>query len=91
MPGSLVRLSALAALAFLLTQGATASADPADLDTALGEIEILEAQIAPDGGRVAFITRRNDFAHDREAFAVWVTGASAPVVLADAGTYGALR
>jgi dipeptidyl aminopeptidase/acylaminoacyl peptidase len=53
-----------------------------------------EAQVSPDGSRLAFITRRNDFEHDREAFAVWtldLSQAGKPVRLAEGGAYSGLR
>lgn len=82
------------ALVLLLTLTPGARADLGDIDTSLGEISFDEMQVAPDGGRLAFITRVNDFEHDREAFAVWtldLSGAARPVRLADAGTFSALR
>jgi len=87
------------ALALLLALAPGARADLGDVDTSLGEISFSEVQISPDGSRLAFITRRNDFEHDREAFSLWrldlsqAAGSQAgrPVRLADAGTLSSLR
>ena len=56
------------ALVLLLLLAPGARADLGSVDTALGEISFDEVQVSPDGGRVAFITRRNDFEHDREVY-----------------------
>ncbi|HEX4965274.1 MAG TPA: prolyl oligopeptidase family serine peptidase [Thermoanaerobaculia bacterium] len=54
-----------------------------------------EVRIAPDGGRLAYVARRNDFEHDREAFSLWVLDLAAktadPVRLADLAACSALR
>ncbi len=79
---------------FLLVLAPGAQADLGDVDTSLGEISFDEVQVAPDGGRLAFITRVNDFEQDREAFAVWtldLSPSARPVRLADAGTFSGLR
>ncbi len=90
---------AVLALVLLLSVAPGARADLGDVDTSLGEISFDEMQVAPDGSRLAFITRRNDFAHDREVCAVWRLdlsrpegGAAArPVRLVDGGIYSSLR
>ncbi len=47
------------------------AADLSNVEVFLGEVSFDEVQVSPDGFQVAFVTRRNDFAHDREVFAVW--------------------
>ncbi|HEY7213425.1 MAG TPA: prolyl oligopeptidase family serine peptidase [Thermoanaerobaculia bacterium] len=87
-------MRAALALVFLLPLASSARADLGDVDTSLGEISFDEVQVAPDGSRLAFIARVNDFEHDREAFAVWtldLSGPARPVRLVEAGTYSALR
>src|SRR5579872_5770230 len=64
----LILLAPLAARAAIAVPPAALS----DVQTFLGETAFDEVEIAPNGSRLAFITRRNDFARDREAFAVWV-------------------
>ncbi|HEV8579012.1 MAG TPA: prolyl oligopeptidase family serine peptidase [Thermoanaerobaculia bacterium] len=81
-------------LILLMVPISAARADLGDAETSLGEISFDEVQVSPDGGRLAFITRRNDFEHDREAFALWMLDLSrnaAPVRLAESGAYSALR
>jgi len=86
-------------VALLLVLTPAARADLGDVDTSLGEISYEEVQVSPDGSRLAFITRRNDFELDREVFAVWMLGlarpasseAARPVRLLEAATYSALR
>jgi dipeptidyl aminopeptidase/acylaminoacyl peptidase len=86
---------ALLALALLLSLAPGARADLGDVETSLGEISFDEVQVSPDGSRLAFITRRNDFAQDREVCTLWQlelgTGAARPVRLADGGIYSSLR
>jgi dipeptidyl aminopeptidase/acylaminoacyl peptidase len=82
------------AVVLLLTLAPGARADLGDVETSLGEISFDEVQVSPDGTRLAFITRRNDFEHDREAFAVSMldlSGSARPIRLADEGTYAGLR
>jgi WD40-like Beta Propeller Repeat len=73
------------------------AADLSDVETFLGETSFDEVQVSPDGSRLAFVTRRNDFAHDREELGVWTldlaTGdrAARPVRLAALGSCSALR
>ena len=79
---------------FLLFLSLGARADLGDVETSLGEITFDEVQVSPDGSRLAFITRGNDFEHDREAFGVWtldLSGSARPIRLADAGTFSGLR
>src|SRR5262245_30654699 len=87
-------MRAFVVLVLLLTTASGARADLGDVETSLGEISFDEVQVSPDGSRLAFITRHNDFEHDREAFAVWtldLAGSARPVRLADAGTFSGLR
>lgn len=86
-------------VALLLTLAPGARADLGDVETSLGEISYDEVQVSPDGFRLAFITRRNDFELDREVFAVWMLDlarpapgeGARPVRLLEAGTYSGLR
>ena len=92
-------MRAALAVVLLLSLSPAAHADLGDVETALGEISFDEVQVSPDGARLAFITRQNDFEHDREAFAVWMldltgaagSGTARPVRLADTEIYSALR
>lgn len=79
-------------LLLVLTPGVRA--DLGDVDTALGEISFEEVQVSPDGSRLAFITRRNDFERDREAVALWrldLSGSARPIRLAEGETFSVLR
>ncbi|HSS52743.1 MAG TPA: hypothetical protein VLX28_27695, partial [Thermoanaerobaculia bacterium] len=67
-----------------------------DVDFALSEVSFDEVQVAPDGSRLAFIARRNDIEHDREAFSLWVldlssSGAAGPLRLAEFAACSSLR
>lgn len=90
-----MRAVLIAALLFTLASGARA--DLGDVETSLGEVVFDEAQVSPDGSRVAFITRRNDFEQDREETTVWRLDLSpgtvpgAPVRLTEPGTYSSLQ
>lgn len=88
-----MRAALLAAL--LLTLASGAWADLGDLDTSLGEIAFDEVQVSPDGSRLAFITRSNDFGQDREASTLWRTDlvpeTSRPIRLTEPGSYNSLR
>jgi dipeptidyl aminopeptidase/acylaminoacyl peptidase len=89
-----VLVRATLSLVLLLSLAPAGRADLGDVDTALGEISFEEVQVSPDGGRLAFITRRNDLANDREVFAVWtldLSGKSRPVRLVETGVYTGLR
>jgi dipeptidyl aminopeptidase/acylaminoacyl peptidase len=87
------------ALVLLLSLTPDARADLGDPDTWLGEISFAEVQVSPDGRRVAFLTRRNDFERDREVLTVWrldlsssaESGAARPIRLAEDGIYSSLR
>lgn len=49
------------------------SAQPADLvEEFLGEVAFDEIQVSPDGRRVAFLARTNDFRNDREDISLWI-------------------
>jgi dipeptidyl aminopeptidase/acylaminoacyl peptidase len=90
-------MRAALALALLFSLASGTRADLGDVDTALGEISFEEVQVSPDGSRLAFITRRNDFEHDREEATIWRIGlgrsteSEAPVRLMAPGTYVSLR
>ncbi len=92
-----MRAALTAALLFTLVSGARA--DLGDVETSLGEIVFDEVQVSPDGSRLAFITRRNDFEQDREVSTVWRIDLAAgkagkqtvPVRLTEPGTYTALK
>jgi len=87
-------MRAALSIVLLLTLAPSARADLGDVDTALGETMFDEVQVSPDGTRLAFITRRNDFEHDREDFAVSLldlSGSARPIRLAEEGTYAGLR
>ena len=55
-----------------------ASADLSDVQTFLGQTSYDEVRISPDGSRLAFIARRNDFERDREVFTLWTLDLSPP-------------
>ena len=80
---------------FLLMAASATAADLADVETFLGQMAYDEARISPDGDRLAFITRRNDFEHDREETILWLidlaSPAARPVQLMEPGAYSALR
>ncbi len=87
-------MRAVLAVFLLLALPTAARADLGDVDTSLSEVAFEEVQASPDGRRLAFITRRNDFERDREVVAVWTLDLSAParpVLLTDAGTFAGLR
>jgi dipeptidyl aminopeptidase/acylaminoacyl peptidase len=73
------------------------AADLSSVETFLGETSFVEVQVAPDGSRVAFVTRGNDFVRDREVFTVWSVDldrkgvASVPVKLAEMEDCSGLR
>jgi len=91
-------LAALA-LVLLFSLAPAARADLGDVDTSLGEVVFDDVQVSPDGSRLAFITRRNDFAQDREVCSVWRldlsrpagSDAARPVRLVEGGIYSSLR
>ncbi len=75
---------------------AALAADLSDIQTFLGEVAFDQVRVAPDGSRLAFVSRRNDFERDRELFTVWTldlaAGASArPVRIAELESCSALR
>ncbi len=90
-------MRAVLAAALLLILASGARADLGDFDTSLGEVAFDEVQLSPDGSRLAFITRGNDFGQDREVFTLWRIDlgpgneASRPVRLTEPGTYASLR
>lgn len=75
--GFSLSLLSLVSLLSLFLMPASA-ADLSDVQTFLGQTSYDEAQISPDGSRLAFITRRNDFERDREVFALWTLDLSRP-------------
>ncbi|HEY2292740.1 MAG TPA: prolyl oligopeptidase family serine peptidase, partial [Thermoanaerobaculia bacterium] len=78
-PGLFLSLVSLLYLLSLLSLApAPAAADLSDVQTFLGQTAYDEAQISPDGSRLAFITRHNDFEHDREVFTLWTLDLSRP-------------
>jgi len=88
-------MRSLLAVALCLAAVPAAAADLSDVQTFLGQTAFDELQVSPDGSRLAFITRRNDFEHDREEFAVWTAGlarpGASPVLLAEPGPCSSLR
>ena len=60
------------AVVLCLAASSASAADLADPQTFLGQTAYDEVRISPDGARLAFITRRNDFERDREVFALWL-------------------
>jgi dipeptidyl aminopeptidase/acylaminoacyl peptidase len=76
------------AIPLLLVLTAGARADLGDVVTSLGELSFDEVQVSPDGGRIAFILRKNDFERDREEHSLWLVrlggeaGGERPVRLA---------
>jgi dipeptidyl aminopeptidase/acylaminoacyl peptidase len=58
-------------LVLYLAAVSPAAADLSDIKTFLGETSFDEVQVSPDGSRLAFVTRTNDFEHDREVFSLW--------------------
>lgn len=92
----LLRLALVIVL--LLSFAPGARADLGDIDTSLGEISFDEVQVSPDGSRLAFITRRNDFERDREVLTLWRLdlsrpggGEARPVRLVEEGSCSSLR
>jgi dipeptidyl aminopeptidase/acylaminoacyl peptidase len=87
----------VAALMICLAAVPVAAADLSDVETFLGATAFDEVQVSPDGSRLAFVTRRNDFAHDREELGVWTLDLAAgeraahPVELLALGSCSALR
>ena len=77
-------MRAALAAALLLTLASRARADLGDVDTSLGEISFEEVQVSPDGRRLAFISRRNDFERDREAFTLWMIDLARPAAQEEA-------
>ncbi len=73
-PGLFLSLLSLLSLA----PAPASAADLSDVQTFLSETAFDEAQVSPDGSRLAFVTRRNDFEHDREAFTLWMLDLSRP-------------
>jgi dipeptidyl aminopeptidase/acylaminoacyl peptidase len=92
-------MRAVLAVALLLALAALApglhAAGLSDVDFALSEVSFDEVQVAPDGSRLAFIARRNDQEHDREAFSLWVLDlppkTAGPLRLADLAACSSLR
>lgn len=90
-----MRSFSIAALG-LFGLAAAAPAQPGDpVEEFLGETAFDEVQVSPDGRRVAFLSRTNDFARDREEIAIWVADlerGGEPVRLTpEAGGYSVLR
>jgi dipeptidyl aminopeptidase/acylaminoacyl peptidase len=68
----------LLAVVLCLTASSASAADLADAQTFLGQTAYDEVRISPDGARLAFITRRNDFERDREVSALWLADLAHP-------------
>ncbi|HEV3072981.1 MAG TPA: hypothetical protein VHB47_01080, partial [Thermoanaerobaculia bacterium] len=87
----------VAILVLWLAAAPASAADLSDVETFLGETAFDEVQVSPDGSLLAFVTRRNDFAHDREEFGVWTLDLAAgqraarPVRLLAIASCSALR
>jgi dipeptidyl aminopeptidase/acylaminoacyl peptidase len=87
------------AVLLLMTAVPAITADLSDVQTFLGQTAYDEARISPDGARLAFITRRNDFEQDREETSLWLidlsrpaeSEAAQPVQLTETGNYSGLR
>lgn len=71
-----MRLALAVALWLIAAPGP--AADLSDAQTFLGQTAFDEIQVSPDGSRLAFITRRNDFERDRETFGLWTVDLSNP-------------
>jgi dipeptidyl aminopeptidase/acylaminoacyl peptidase len=82
------------AVVLCLTASSASAADLADAQTFLGQTAYDELRISPDGARLAFITRRNDFEQDREVSALWLADLpppARPVQVAEPGSCSGLR
>src|SRR5205085_208659 len=71
-------MRSILAVVLWLAAAAAPAADLSDAQTFLGQTAFDEVQVSPDGSRLAFITRRNDFERDREAYALWLTDLAGP-------------
>ncbi|MFL6235961.1 MAG: hypothetical protein ACJ76N_22710 [Thermoanaerobaculia bacterium] len=76
-PRFLLSLWSLVSLLSLALMPA-AAADLSDVQTFLSQTSYDEVRISPDGTRLAFIARRNDFERDREVFTLWTIDLSRP-------------
>ncbi len=65
-------------LAVLYVPFPASAADLSNVETFLGQTAYDEVQLSPDGSRLAFLTRRNDFERDRESFALWLLDLTRP-------------
>lgn len=68
----------LLALLFLLAPTPGLAADLADVRTFLSDTSYDEVRVSPDGGRLAFLARRNDFEADREEVSLWLVPLGGP-------------
>lgn len=59
-------------LFLLLAPVPAAGADLADIKTFLSDTSYDEVKVSPDGNRLAFLARRNDFDADREETSLWL-------------------
>src|ERR1700687_4105873 len=90
-------MRAFVVLVLCLAAVSAAAADLSHIETFLGEISFDEVQVSPDGSRLAFVTRRNDFEHDREELKVWMLDLAGegrgarPVSLLTLGSCSTLR
>ncbi|HEX6902814.1 MAG TPA: S9 family peptidase [Thermoanaerobaculia bacterium] len=65
-------------LLFLLAPVPGPAADLADIRTFLSDTSYDEVRVSPDGSRLAFLARRNDFEADREEVSLWLVPLGGP-------------
>jgi dipeptidyl aminopeptidase/acylaminoacyl peptidase len=68
----------LLVLALLLLPVPGAGVDLADIRTFLSDTSYDEVRVSPDGNRLAFLARRNDFEGDREEISLWLVPLGGP-------------
>ncbi len=68
----------LLALLFLLAPASGLAVDLADVRTFLSDTSYDEVRVSPDGGRLAFLARWNDFKADREEISLWLVPLGGP-------------
>jgi dipeptidyl aminopeptidase/acylaminoacyl peptidase len=84
--------------ALLLPTGLARAADLANVRDFVDETQFQEIQISPDGTHLAFITRTNDWQHDRPADTLWAVDLgragglpSAPIAIGELTAASSLR